>query len=183
MHDVTSKSGAFLVWMDMSKLGKVSGKELACFADVLSGIMRTRPTQIVGFVVCPILVSDKVGCGLRDELRRFEDKFDAKRLSNHLITLRMELPPSQKKAALIYHAWVVLDADTEPDNLFAGSQLIADRWGDFGNMGCQVNSSALILQVIHDFSHAIQTHRNIQHEPRDPKRLFWTRPFLFLKSF
>ncbi|CAK9073806.1 unnamed protein product [Durusdinium trenchii] len=79
-----------------------------------------------GFVTCPILMSERISNNLRDEMRRFEDKFDAKGLANIMVTLRMELPPSSKKVPIV-HGWLVVDQSTMSENIFMSSQLVLDR--------------------------------------------------------
>ena len=123
------KSGAMLVWQDMTKLGKVTSKELDTAANVMAMALRMRPTASAGFITCPVMVSS-VASTLRDEMRRFEDKLDAKGLSNHLISLRMEIPPTTKKVPITFYGWLVMDGSTESSNVFTGSQLYNDRHGN-----------------------------------------------------
>lgn len=126
LQDTIAKSGAILVWQDMTKCGKVSGKELNSFTEILANVFRQKPTMSAGFVTCPILMSERISNNLRDEMRRFEDKFDAKGLANIMVTLRMELPPSSKKVPIV-HGWLVVDQSTMSENIFMSSQLVLDR--------------------------------------------------------
>ena len=124
---MNTKSGGILAWVDCTKLGKVSSKELNTYADIIATTVRLKPMMSVAFVAAPILISEKISNNLRDEMRRFEDKFDAKGLANFMVTLRMELPPSTKKVPIIFHGWLVMDQATSNDNIFIGSQLVSDR--------------------------------------------------------
>ncbi|CAK9081405.1 unnamed protein product [Durusdinium trenchii] len=127
VHDMADKGGGIIIWQDFTKLGKVSGKELNNFTDMISGMLRLRPTMSAAFVTAPILISEKISNNIRDEMRRFEDKFDAKHLANYMVTLRMELPPQAKKVPIIFQGWLLIDQSTESDNIFACSQLVQDR--------------------------------------------------------
>lgn len=135
MQETFAQSGAILVWQDLTKLGKVTGKELNVYTDVLATLLRQKPCFTAAFVTCPVLVSEKVSNNMRDEMRRFEDKFDAKGLANYMMTLRMEIPPSSKRVPLVFHGWLVIDSSSEADgmnsarNIFLDSQLMMDRRG------------------------------------------------------
>lgn len=132
ISEISVKDGGTIVWMDLTKLGKVSGKELNSFADALSSCLRQRPTHSVGFITCPILLSDRISNNLRSEMRRYEDKFDMKNLMSILISLRMEIPPSSRKTPIVFHSWLVVDDATQNDNVFMSSQLVCDRLEGFG---------------------------------------------------
>ena len=124
------KSGAVVLWCDFSKMGKVSGKDLSMVADHLETSMKLRPTMTVGIIMAPILISEKISNNARDEMRRFEDKLSAKALSQTMIVVRMELPPSTKRVPIVYHGWVVCQQATEKQNvLYQSSQLCQDRSG------------------------------------------------------
>lgn len=125
--DLQSESGGLLVWQDFTKLGKLSSKELNTFADILYNALRQRPTMSAGLLMCPVLVSEKVSSTYRGEIRRIEDKLDTKGLSNFLVTVRMDLPPTLKKVPIIFHGWLVVDQATESENVFMSSQLAFDR--------------------------------------------------------
>lgn len=60
-----------------------------------------------------------------------EDRLDGRRLSNHLISLRMETPHSSKRVPLQMYGWLVMHEDTADSNVFKDSQLLSDRWGVF----------------------------------------------------
>ena len=124
--ELEAKSGAMLVWQDMTKYGKVSGKELDGMTNSMAHALRLQPAKSAGFITCPVLVST-VANNIRDEMRRFEDKLDAKGLSNYLISLRVEIPPSTKKVPITFYGWLVMDGGSEGSNIFTGSQLFHDR--------------------------------------------------------
>lgn len=63
------------------------------------------------------------------KVRRLEDKMDFKGLSNHSVVLRMDAPANGKKVPLVFQAWVVLEEQTEDQNIFKTCQLLADRTG------------------------------------------------------
>ena len=128
IKELQKASGALLVWQDLTKLGKISGKDLNTMADRLESLLRHNPVVSAGFVTCPIMVSEKSGGSLREEMRRIEDKMLAKGLASVLLTLRMELPPASKKVPICFHAWLVVDQAVESQNVFMQSQLVLDRW-------------------------------------------------------
>jgi len=126
--ELQSKGGALLVWLDMTKLGKMTGKELDRAINSMCAALRLQPTTSVGFLTAPVLVSAQASSS-REEMRRVEDKMDMKQLSNHLVCLRMEVPPSTKKVPLTFFSWIVMDSSTEASNIFRGCQLYADKCG------------------------------------------------------
>ncbi|CAK9111902.1 Uncharacterized protein SCF082_LOCUS51902 [Durusdinium trenchii] len=111
----------------MTKLGKISGKDLSYCADNLGNILRYHPNKSIAFVVAPILISEKTSNNSRDEMRRIEDKYLAKGLATYMVTIRMEIPPTTKKVPLVFHGWLVLDASSESENIFKQCQLMQDR--------------------------------------------------------
>lgn len=132
MQDLSAKDGGVVVWQDMTKLGKISGKDLSYCADNLGNILRYHPNKSIAFVVAPILISEKTSNNSRDEMRRIEDKYLAKGLATYMVTIRMEIPPTTKKVPLVFHGWLVLDASSESENIFKQCQLMQDRrWGYF----------------------------------------------------
>ena len=66
-----SKEDAFGVWLDFSKLGRLSNTDLNAAVDLACSVLLKRPLRSVGVVVCPILVSEKVKNGTRGEIRNF----------------------------------------------------------------------------------------------------------------
>lgn len=125
LRDILQKSGAVLVWQDLSKLGKMTSKELDSLSGVLASVIRQKPSMTAGFITAPILAKT----GLRDEFRRIEDKMDMKGLVSSLISIRMEIPPSSKRVPLVFYGWVIVDEATQGDNVFMNSQLMLDRQG------------------------------------------------------
>ncbi|CAJ1387015.1 unnamed protein product [Effrenium voratum] len=92
-------NGAVIIWCDFMKLGRVNGKELDDYSTRLKKALGRKPAHTVGLVICPHLISEKVK-SLRGEMRRIEDKFDAKGLDSFYISLRCEPPPLQKRVSL-----------------------------------------------------------------------------------
>ena len=109
------------------KAGRVGKEELNLYADLLEVAMRARPTSCCGIVVAPYLTSEKVTNGLRGEIRRCEDKLDAKGIMSQLFTIRCAEPPANKKVPLFFPAWVTLHEAGVESNAFRACQLIADR--------------------------------------------------------
>lgn len=126
--DVSADSGGLVIWQDMTKMGKVSSKEMSAMVDTIAALVRKKPASTIGFITSPVLISEKLANNTRDMMRRFEDKCDAKGLANHLVILRMEMPHSSKKVPIIFHSWLVLDESTASENIFSGCQLFLDRW-------------------------------------------------------
>ena len=58
-----------------------------------------------------------------------EDKLDAVKIQSELIMIRMKEAPSQKHVPLQFAAWICMQEGTVADNIFASSQLLADRCG------------------------------------------------------
>lgn len=124
---MTAKNGSLIVWIDFTKLGKTTNKDISSMVDLMTALFRNKPTASVAFVTAPVLVSEKLANNVRDAMRRFEDKCDLKHVANHLCTIRMDLPPSTKRVPLCFQAWVCMDAATEADNHFSSCQLLLDR--------------------------------------------------------
>lgn len=61
------------------------------------------------------------------EMRRIEDKMDARNLHTELIIIRMSNPPASKKVPLQFYAWLIRDFQTKDENVFADCQLLADK--------------------------------------------------------
>jgi len=127
LKELGKASGALLVWQDLTKLGKISGKDLNYMADMLGNFLRQNPVMAAGFVTCPIMVPEK--STLQEQMRRIEDKMAFKGLTNVLLTLRMELPPASKRVPICFQAWLVVEQSVESENVFMQSQLVLDRRG------------------------------------------------------
>lgn len=127
MDDINKECGLILTWCDLTKLGKVSAKDLDSLCDLVEKAMKKYPSKSAAFITCPVLKSEKVGNSVRAEMKRVEAKLDAKHLDNHLVTLRMDVPASSlKRVPLVFYGWVVLPPDCE-ENMFRASQLLADQ--------------------------------------------------------
>ena len=77
-----------IVWIDLTKCGRVSTGTLSEIADSLKALLRNGRTAAV--VIAPMLATAGVKHGLRGESRRLEDKFDSKDLRSHPITIRAQ---------------------------------------------------------------------------------------------
>jgi len=124
LQDVLAKSGAVLLWGDLTKLGKITGKELDSMAHVVSSVIRQKPTMSAAFLVAPVMAKTNI----RTEMRRVEDKMDMKNMTSILCTVRMEVPPTSKRVPLVFHSWLIIDEATQAENIFASSQLVMDRF-------------------------------------------------------
>ncbi|CAJ1344536.1 unnamed protein product [Effrenium voratum] len=125
--DVSGEDAAMCVWADCTKLGRLSNCDLNFLAEMMQLVLAKKPTQSVGVVICPYLVSEKVNNGQRGEVRRIEDKLDAKSLFSQMIAIRMDSPPTAKKVPLQFLGWLVFQDDTLSDNIFNSCQLMSDR--------------------------------------------------------
>ncbi|CAE7234450.1 unnamed protein product [Symbiodinium sp. CCMP2592] len=121
-----SRPDAAIVWADLTKFGRLQTEVLNEVSELLRGVLSHSPQIMVGIVVVPVLSSSRVGNGIRGELRRLEDKLDAKFLDNVHVNIRMGEPHNNKKHALLYPALVCWPAGTS-DNIFESSKLVIDR--------------------------------------------------------
>lgn len=69
MDRMNRHRAAFLVWIDFSKLGRLSHSDLNWCVDVAASILAKKPLVSAVMIVCPILPSEKVKNGLRGEVR------------------------------------------------------------------------------------------------------------------
>ena len=115
--------------MDLMKVGRVGKEEMNCFADLLEIVMQSRPETSCGLLIAPYLISEKVTNGLRGEVRRVEDKMDAKQISTTAFSIRCAAPPSNKKVPLVFPAWLATSDAGYERNIFRSCQLEADRTG------------------------------------------------------
>ncbi|CAE6940362.1 unnamed protein product [Symbiodinium sp. CCMP2456] len=99
--------------------------ETALFKDstVCENIKKAR---MAGILIVPVLASSRVGNGIRGEIRRLEDKLDAKFLDNVSVNVRMGEPHNNKRHALLYPA-LVCWASGGSENIFETSKLVVDR--------------------------------------------------------
>ena len=138
---------AAVVWADLTKLGRLKSDDVNEICDLIRSILSHSPGIMVGVLIVPVLASSKVASGLRGEirllgyswysplglqtplqLRRLEDKLDAKFLDNVCVNIRMAEPHNNKKHALLYPALICWPAGVQ-DNLFQSSRLVVDRLG------------------------------------------------------
>ncbi|CAK9003468.1 unnamed protein product [Durusdinium trenchii] len=77
-----------IIYADLMKCGRCSNQELNEFSELLSAGLAKRPHASVAIVVAPWLCSEKVCNGYRGELRRWEDKFDARGLYSESMAVR-----------------------------------------------------------------------------------------------
>ncbi|CAE7938743.1 unnamed protein product, partial [Symbiodinium necroappetens] len=89
-------------------------------------LSKTDTPIMAGILIVPVLSSSRVGSGIRGEIRRLEDKLDAKFLDNVSINIRMGEPHNNKKHALLYPAMVCWASGTS-ENIFQTSKLVVDR--------------------------------------------------------
>ncbi|CAK9002335.1 unnamed protein product [Durusdinium trenchii] len=80
-------NGSLIIWLDYMKLGRLSTQDLNVTMDCVRKALASMPERGVCFAIAPHLVSDRRS-GLRAEMRRIEDKMDAKKLYAESITLR-----------------------------------------------------------------------------------------------
>ena len=115
------------MWLDLMKAGRVGKEELNLYADLLSVAMQARPTLCCAIIIAPYLISEKVANGMRGEIRRCEDKFDAKGIISNAFSIRCANPPANKRVPLVFPAWVAFGEAGSDSNVFRGCNLIADR--------------------------------------------------------
>ncbi|CAK9074968.1 Uncharacterized protein SCF082_LOCUS36423 [Durusdinium trenchii] len=113
-----------VVWCDLMKCGRLTGTEVHDFCEVLATIIKRNPGKTAAIVVAPFLISEKVA-GYRGELRRWEDKFDAKGFKLQSISIRCATPTGKRKVPLHFDGWVLMLDGVE--NIFSSCQLIQDR--------------------------------------------------------
>lgn len=62
--------------------------------------------------------------------RRWEDKFDAKKIWSEAVVVRCQQPPRFRKVPLFFNAWLLMKESSrtaETGNCFMSSQLLQDR--------------------------------------------------------
>ncbi|CAL1163042.1 unnamed protein product [Cladocopium goreaui] len=69
LQDVLAKSGAVLLWGDLTKLGKITGKELDSMAHVVSSVIRQKPTMSAAFLVAPVMAKTNIRTEMRSTRR------------------------------------------------------------------------------------------------------------------
>ncbi|CAL1172840.1 unnamed protein product [Cladocopium goreaui] len=114
-----------VVWCDLMKCGRLTQQEVNDYCDLMHSIFKKSPMS-VAVLVAPYLVSEKVA-GYRGELRRWEDKMDARGFKQHSIAIRCQPPNGRRKVPLHFDGWVVMMDLTAGDNVWSPSQLIQDR--------------------------------------------------------
>ncbi|CAK9091398.1 unnamed protein product [Durusdinium trenchii] len=80
-----------IVWLDFMKFGRTTNIDLNNVVAMLSQALTSMPEKSVGFAVAPNLVSERRS-GLNAELRRIEDKLEAKSLKFEAVFLRSTRP-------------------------------------------------------------------------------------------
>ncbi|CAE7499646.1 unnamed protein product [Symbiodinium sp. CCMP2592] len=73
-----TRPDAVIVWADLTKFGRVSNDTVNDLAELMRGVLQHSPQRSVGIIIVPVLASAKVANGIRGEIRRLEDKLDAK---------------------------------------------------------------------------------------------------------
>jgi hypothetical protein len=58
-----------VVWVDLTKFGRVQQNVLASLVDVTHSILRNNPQRSCAFVLAPVLTSTRVLRGMRGECR------------------------------------------------------------------------------------------------------------------
>lgn len=59
--------------------------------------------------------------------RRVEDKLDARKLAAESVNIRCDLPPSSKRVAITFPAWVVFQHGCQESNAWGKSLIIQDK--------------------------------------------------------
>ena len=93
--------------------------------DMIEAVVSKRPQKTICIIIAPWLTSEKRT--FRKELRRIEDKLEAKGLHAEQCMLRMEKPPEKKAVPSNFIFYVCLHQNSMDDNPFAKCQLILDR--------------------------------------------------------
>ncbi|CAE7547896.1 unnamed protein product [Symbiodinium sp. CCMP2592] len=133
--------------LDFTKNGRLSAKDLDRDIGMVKKFLSAKPLMTMAVVVAPFLESARLG--QRAELRRIEDKADAKMLYSQSITFRMESPPSNKSVPIIFPAWVMMDANEPEKNFFWRCSLLVDR-GNRSNIPFEPERNYIIPVAIKD---------------------------------
>lgn len=56
-----------VVWVDYTKMGRLAAKDLDSSSDLLAQALNRKPHMAVGFIMCPINISERIGNDLRSE--------------------------------------------------------------------------------------------------------------------
>ena len=113
------------------KVGRVGKEELNTFAGLLELALQSKPETTCAIIIAPYLVSEKVTNGLRGEIRRVEDKMDAKQITTVSFSIRCAAPPSNKKVPLVFPAWFAFSDNGQEQNVFRQCPLETDRTPKF----------------------------------------------------
>ena len=60
----------------------------------------------------------------------------------------MEVPPTSKRAPLVFHSWLIMDEATQAENIFASSQLVMDRFNIEKNLLPFVCNCSMCIQAL-----------------------------------
>ena len=67
LDDAIATNAGVVVFLDCTKLGRVSSKELDAHMDMVQKVLLRRPQASVAFVMAPIYTSERVGNAIRSE--------------------------------------------------------------------------------------------------------------------
>ena len=70
LSKTVAENCACLLWVDFTKLGRLSNTDLDTFSNMLKKVLGAMPKTAMGFVVAPYLQSAKIQGGLRGDMRQ-----------------------------------------------------------------------------------------------------------------
>ncbi|CAK9038704.1 Uncharacterized protein SCF082_LOCUS22731, partial [Durusdinium trenchii] len=118
LSDVFSHHGIVLVWVDMMKLGRIQNKQLDDLASRVKKVLSRKSSHTMAFVMAPHVVSSKtLNSNIRGEVRRIEDKFDAKGMVSYPVSVRCNPPPSAKSMSDVQESAQMLAGEDLPKTI------------------------------------------------------------------
>ncbi|CAE7777691.1 unnamed protein product [Symbiodinium sp. CCMP2456] len=117
-------AAATIVWVDYTKCGALQQDELDDSMEEVRRILATFPNKGAAVVIAPALTSARVVAGKRGEMRRIEDKMDAKSLISVRFSIRMDANGHGNRRLPLLFPALFACSDGATKNVFAGSKML-----------------------------------------------------------
>ena len=69
MDTMRSHATSNVVWVDFTKMGRLSNSDMNMCIDLAASILQKKPQTSVAIVVCPVLISERIKNNIRGEIR------------------------------------------------------------------------------------------------------------------
>ncbi|CAE7749170.1 unnamed protein product [Symbiodinium sp. CCMP2456] len=115
---------ATIVWADFTKCGTVQQDTLDEVTEEIRRICAAYPNKSCAVVIAPAMTSARVVAGKRGEMRRMEDKLDAKCLTSLRFAIRMDgTGHGNRRLPLLFPALFAC-SDAATKNVFGNSKML-----------------------------------------------------------